>query len=148
MKTLANKTVIVPYDFSDFAIEAIDQALEMAEETTSLHVVHVVEPVATLISMDPAMPILPSHDEDRQEHTVKQMKGIFETEKYNRFKIHCITGDPGFEIVKLAKSLEANLIVISSHGRTGLTRLLLGSVAERVLRLSDCPVLVLRKPKE
>ena len=53
-------------------------------------------------------------------------------------------GDPGSEITKLAKEVGAHLIIMPSHGRTGISRLLLGSVAERVLRLSHCPVLVLR----
>jgi nucleotide-binding universal stress UspA family protein len=54
-------------------------------------------------------------------------------------------GDPGAEIVKVATELKAGLIVMPSHGRTGLKHLLLGSVAERVVRTATCPVLVLRK---
>lgn len=54
-------------------------------------------------------------------------------------------GDPGVEIVKVATELKAGLIVMPSHGRTGLKHLLLGSVAERVVRTATCPVLVLRK---
>jgi nucleotide-binding universal stress UspA family protein len=53
-------------------------------------------------------------------------------------------GDPGSRIVEFAESKDAGLIVIASHGHTGLSRLLLGSVAERVVRLAPCPVLVLR----
>ena len=57
-------------------------------------------------------------------------------------------GDPGSEITKYASQMEANLLVISSHGRTGISRLLIGSVAERVVRLSPCPVLVLRNDED
>ena len=53
-------------------------------------------------------------------------------------------GDPGNQIVDFAERISAELIVIPSHGRTGIERLLLGSVAERVARLAPCPVLVLR----
>ena len=53
-------------------------------------------------------------------------------------------GDPGYEIGRFAEEKNAGLVVISSHGRQGISRLLLGSVAERVVRLSPCPVLVLR----
>ena len=56
-------------------------------------------------------------------------------------------GDPGHVLVDLAKQIDAGLVVISSHGRTGLTRVLLGSVAERVVRHADCPVLVLKSEK-
>jgi universal stress protein A len=53
-------------------------------------------------------------------------------------------GDPGQQIAIFAKEMKAGLIVMSSHGRTGLAHLLIGSVAERVLRLASCPVLILR----
>ena len=53
-------------------------------------------------------------------------------------------GDAGYRIADHAKQLNADLIVMPSHGRSGITRLLIGSVAERVVRLAHCPVLVLR----
>jgi nucleotide-binding universal stress UspA family protein len=53
-------------------------------------------------------------------------------------------GDPGMVLTDYAQEINAELIVVSSHGRTGLTRLLLGSVAERIVRHAHCPVLVLR----
>ncbi len=62
-----------------------------------------------------------------------------------RLELHILEGDPGHEIVKLADTLKADLIVMPSHGRTGLAHVLIGSVAERVIRLAHCPVLVLRK---
>jgi nucleotide-binding universal stress UspA family protein len=59
-----------------------------------------------------------------------------------RFEV--LFGDPGHEIAQFAKERGAGMIVMSSHGRTGLAHLLIGSVAERVVRLAQCPVLVLR----
>jgi nucleotide-binding universal stress UspA family protein len=55
-------------------------------------------------------------------------------------------GEPATEIIRLARDVGANLIVMGTHGRTGLGRLLLGSVAEAVLRRAPCPVLTLRQP--
>ena len=55
-----------------------------------------------------------------------------------------VLGDPGHQIAEFAKEAGAGLIVMPSHGRTGLTHLLIGSVAERVVRFAHCPVLVLR----
>jgi nucleotide-binding universal stress UspA family protein len=55
-------------------------------------------------------------------------------------------GEPAAEVVRLARVLAANLIVMGTHGRTGLGRLLLGSVAEAVLRRAPCPVLTVRAP--
>ena len=56
-------------------------------------------------------------------------------------------GDPGTKIVEYAREIKADLIVMPSHGRTGIKHLLLGSVAERVIRLAECPVMVRRTPK-
>ena len=144
MSHFENKTIVVPCDFSEPTTRAIDLAIELGGQASELHVIHVVEPVPTLISFDPALPVPPSYDRDRVDQALNHMKNLFENGKYSRLKRHCIVGDPGSEIVNLAKSVKAGLIVMPSHGRTGLKRLFLGSVAERVLRLSECPVLVLR----
>jgi len=58
-------------------------------------------------------------------------------------QIDILFGDAGHEIAKLAERQGAELIVLPSHGRTGIKRLLIGSVAERVVRLAHCPVLIL-----
>jgi nucleotide-binding universal stress UspA family protein len=57
-------------------------------------------------------------------------------------------GEPGEEILRVAKERQADLLVIGSHGRTGLGRVLMGSVAEEVARKSPCPVLIVRAPHE
>jgi nucleotide-binding universal stress UspA family protein len=58
-----------------------------------------------------------------------------------------LNGDPAEEILKIAKAEQADLIVLGTHGSTGLARLLLGSVAESVLRGADCPVLTIKTPR-
>ena len=65
--------------------------------------------------------------------------------KYADVRIELIIGNPPHGIADFAEQIDADLIVMPSHGRTGLKRLLIGSVAERVVRLAHCPVLVLRK---
>ncbi|MBK6518048.1 MAG: universal stress protein [Polyangiaceae bacterium] len=60
---------------------------------------------------------------------------------------HVDTGDPADKIVALAAKLNADLVILGTHGRTGLKRLLIGSVAEKVVRLAGCPVLVVREKK-
>ena len=144
MKHFENNTFVVPFDFSDESTEAVQQALEWAEPSTSVHVVHVIEPTPTLISLDPAMPIPPSYDQDRHHQALESLENLYGNNRDARIKIHCVVGDPGKEITDLAESLRANMIIMPSHGRTGLSRLMLGSVAERVLRLANCPVMVLR----
>jgi len=64
--------------------------------------------------------------------------------KYANIKMHAKVGDAGREIVALAEAEDADLIVMPSHGYGFFKHMLLGSVAERVVRLADCPVLVLR----
>ncbi len=61
--------------------------------------------------------------------------------------VEILIGDPGHEIANYAEELDAGLVVVASHGQTGLRHLLLGSVAERVVRLAKCPVLVLKHKK-
>lgn len=147
MKYFENQTIVVPFDFSEPATEAIDEALELSEESTAIHVIHIVDPTPVMISLDPALPVPASYDHGRYQDALDQMKNMFESGKYAGLKIHCGIGDPGSEVAEYATSIGADLIIMPSHGRSGLGRLLLGSVAERVLRLASCPVLILRKPK-
>lgn len=147
MKYFENQTIIVPFDFSDPSQEAVEAALELAEESTKIHVVHIVDPTPVMISMDPALPVPASYDHGRFEEAREQMIEIFADEKYAAVNIHCGIGDPGTELADYARTVRADMIVMPSHGRSGLERLLLGSVAERVLRLAHCPVLILRKPE-
>ena len=147
MKFLDNNTIVIPFDFSEQSTKAIDQALAMAEPSTSLHVVHVIDPTPIMISMDPALPVPASYDHGRYEQSLQEMKKRFAEGEYARLQIHCVIGDPGTSIVEYAKSVRADLIVMPSHGRTGLNRFLMGSVAERVLRLANCPVMVMRGPE-
>lgn len=144
MSYFENKTIVIPFDFSDPTTRAIDMAMDLGGSGAELHLVHVIDPIPTLMSLDPAMPVPAWSDKTRLDQAINDMKKLFESGKYAPLKRHCVIGDPGTEIVNLAKNIHADLIVIPSHGRTGLKRMFLGSVAERVLRLSECPVLVLR----
>lgn len=143
MGLLTGKPVVVPWDYSELSHEALGKAIAMAGNTDLVHVVHVTQlpPV-----MEPGM-VWGTIDEDS---ILKQCETSFEkivTDNPNFKGVHFKTliGDPGLVVADYAKEHAAELIVISSHGHTGLSHLLLGSVAERVVRLAHCPVLVLRK---
>jgi nucleotide-binding universal stress UspA family protein len=82
--------------------------------------------------------------EAQVRETTQSLYDRFRDEKCRGLKIHVCYGDPGIEITKYAEDIKAGLIVMPSHGRRGIPRLLIGSVAERVVRLSHCPVLVLK----
>ena len=148
MDPYKNKDIVVPYDFSDNSFEAVETAIEFAEDVGRVHVIHVVPPEPAIVPVDPSMPIPPSYDQLHYQSALDTMKERFGSGNFEGVKVACVIGDPGSEIVEFAKQVNAELIVMPSHGRTGLTRLMLGSVAERVLRLSECPVLILRKPSK
>jgi nucleotide-binding universal stress UspA family protein len=135
------KKVIVPFDFSDESIEALDTALSLATGPSSVHLVHVLPE----LSLGEAGVIWDEiKNENRIEHAREAIVAKLSDPKYAELKIDVEIGDPGHRIADVAKKLSADLIVMPSHGRTGIAHMLIGSVAERVLRLAHCPVLVLR----
>jgi len=85
-------------------------------------------------------------DDSRREHAEAALQREVRSQDLNE-QVHVTIrfGDPGHEIAAYAEEIDAGLIVVSSHGRTGLRHLLLGSVADRVVRLAKCPVLVLKR---
>lgn len=142
MSWLPKRTVVVPVDFSDDSFNAVDTALELVAGPAALHVVYVL-PV-----FDPAEPDVvwsTVNDETRRRHGEQALRERLADAKYQGLNLHVLFGEPGHKITELAGSEQAELIVLSSHGRTGISRLLIGSVAEKVVRLAHCPVLVLRK---
>ncbi len=137
----AGKQILVPVDFSDESIKAVGDALDMADSADLVHVVHVAP------DLDVTTPgvVWESISEDVQRENIEaSFAKTFADESYKGITFHVAFGDAGRGIVEHAASMEADVIVMPSHGRTGFRRLLIGSVAERVLRLAHLPVLVLR----
>lgn len=137
----AAKKLLVPVDFSEDSIKAVDVALEMADAAEKVHLVHVAP------DLDVTTPgvVWESISEDVQrENVMESFEKEFKDPKYDGVTYHVVFGDAGRGIVQLAEDQQADVIVMSSHGRTGFRRLLIGSVTERVLRLAHCPVVVLR----
>jgi len=142
MNWLPRKTVVVPVDFSDESFTALETALEMIEDPADLHVVHV---LPTLEANDPGVIWQMIDDESRSHHAHEALQEELVKRRYEVEQIAICFGDPGHEIAEYAKRVDAGLVTISSHGRSAWSHLLIGSVAERVVRLSGCPVLVLKK---
>lgn len=136
-----NKTIVVPIDFSDESVRALDEALEMVVSPSQVHVVHVMHDCNPGIT---EIPLGASEREVRATQIAQALRSRLSAHKYDDVEIRACYGDPGIEIVKFAQHVKADLIVMPSHGRGGLSRLLIGSVAERVVRLARCPVLILR----
>lgn len=142
MSWLPKKTILVPVDFSEPSVEAIRTALELVNDPASVHVLHVLDEIEHTA---PAV-LFGEFDEPAR----KQRAGEFLSEFLKRHELTGLTelvqvGNPGIAITDYAKQSDADLVVMPSHGHHGLRRILLGSVAERVLRHAECPVLVLRR---
>ena len=134
-------SVIVPVDFSKESLAAVDVGLQLADSPEHLHIVHV------LIDITPLEAGEVWGVTDPQSHMQqidKLLHEKFADAKYRGVQLTVLLGEPAHSIANFAQEKHAELIVIPSHGRTGITRLLIGSVAERVVRLAHCPVLVLR----
>jgi nucleotide-binding universal stress UspA family protein len=142
---------VVGIDFSDMSNKALDQALEVTNlRAGEVHVVYV-EPE---IPLDPmfAGAFQSAVTAESLLESVRQRAserlGVVQKEQgklaVKRIVVHVRKGSAGDEIAQLAADLDADLVVVGSHGRRGVSRLVLGSVAERVSRLARCPVWIIR----
>ena len=141
MNAFPKKSVVVPVDFSDESFAAVDVALEWVNDPAHVHVIHVLRDVTTgeLEHIWDQIDEASWHGKAHQT-LVARLAGP----KYNNIGLEVVFGSPGESIAECARRVKAELIVMPSHGRRGASRLLLGSVAERVIRLAHCPVLVLK----
>jgi nucleotide-binding universal stress UspA family protein len=142
MTLFATENVLVPIDFSEEAHKALVDTLEFVGDPAKLHAIHVLAP------LEPTEPgvIWQTVDDMKRIETIKTaFSERFPGEAYQNIKFTVTVGNPSSEIIDYAKHNAINLIVIPSSGRTGLSRFFLGSVAERVVRFSHCPVLVIRQ---
>jgi nucleotide-binding universal stress UspA family protein len=121
---------------------ALRRTLELVSDPDCVHVVYVMQiPVAA----DPGVMWDMVTEETMEKHSRESFQRLGQRHpELARLKFVGLFGDPGGAVADYASEQNAELIVISSHGRTGLTRFMLGSVAERVVRLAACPVLVLK----
>jgi nucleotide-binding universal stress UspA family protein len=139
------KTIVVPIDFSAESKKALRYASKLAAQFGStLQLVHVVE-AASFVNDLPNVVVMRSDQEIAKEAGVR-LESIVKDEIDGQISVRSEVriGKPYQEIVSAAKMLDAGLIVISTHGYTGLKHALLGSTAERVVRHAECPVLVVR----
>jgi nucleotide-binding universal stress UspA family protein len=141
MAWLPKNCVVVPFDFSEQAEQALESSQIFAAGLASLHVVHV---LPTIELAEPGVIWETIDDGARHRHAEAAFRERFAETPFAKVEFHVRFGDPGREIAGFAESVHAELIVMPSHGRTGLSRLFIGSVAERVVRLAHCPVLILK----
>jgi len=135
--------ILVPTDFSDCSERARSYACELAKRFGSeLHLLHVVPPVSLPGYVGPVPDELLHPEEGARQELERWNDPAFEHAK--RVVRSVTTGTPFVEIVRHARDQDVDLIVIGTHGRSGLTHMLLGSVTEKVVRKAPCPVLTVR----
>jgi nucleotide-binding universal stress UspA family protein len=144
MVALNPKRVLVPTDFSDEASGAVDEALHLVDLPDDLTILHVA-PTAVVSEAELYSNWTMMSDESRADHLRHVLHKKFPDKRFERVHFEVRFGSPATEIAKYAENEEIDLIVLPSQGRTGLARLMIGSVAERVIRMAHCPVLVLRE---
>ena len=142
-------TILVPTDFSATGDEAIAVAFQLAlEQASRVILVHIVEGFAV------PNPLYAHYSTTLSPHEHARIEEEVSTALADRVPVQhretlawetaVATGDAAVEVARIAQETGASLIVMASHGRTGLKRLRLGSVAERILHLSACSVMILR----
>jgi nucleotide-binding universal stress UspA family protein len=135
------QTILAPTDFSDLAARAVAYAFELASmRGGKVHLMHVYTIPVYPDGMTVGVDIITSVESAAREALAKQADKYASRPELGSLILEM--GDASEQIIRHAAALSANLIVLGTHGRTGFRHMLLGSVAERVVRSSPCPVLV------
>lgn len=141
---LAIRTVLHPTDFSERADLAFRLACSLAQDYGArLVLVHVVElPLA--VASEGVLMLPPEFDLESLRDRLQQLRP---QDPKVAVEHRLIQGDIATQILRVAEETKCDMIVLGTHGRTGLSRLLMGSVAEQVLRKATCPVLTAKAPQ-
>jgi len=142
---MSAKTVLFPTDFSTVSDAALAQATGLARGLNARMVIfHVEEPPLAYAGGEFYYGV-----PEPSKHVLETMlKAIVPGDPNVPYTHRMVMGSPSDEIIRMAKDERADMIVMGTHGRSGVARLLMGSVAEQVLRHAPCPVMVVRQPEE
>jgi len=142
------KKILVPIDFSDYSKKALQYASSLAKQFNAhLSLIYVIEPVIYPADFSMGQVALPSIDVEMNTRAKEELENLAQKEISGLvFKTIIKTGKPFMEIIETAVEEDIDLIIIASHGHTGVEHLLFGSTADKVIRKAPCPVLTLRDP--
>jgi nucleotide-binding universal stress UspA family protein len=149
------KKILCPTDFSEPSYEAVKTANELSLHFSSeLYLVHVVNPIP--IMTNPEIPTIPisfnvnSYMDALVKSAKNSLQQLIGKMVSKKLQVHPIVsyGEPANEIVSVANKEHIDLIVIASHGLTGWRHLIIGSVTDKVIRITSHPVLTIRAPKK
>lgn len=141
--------ILVAIDFSESSECAFDYALTLATQfNAELTIIHVINEPVDLRGFYVPHISFEQLEKEIEESAVKMMDTFCSSKlgTFLNYKSAIVTGIPYDEITAAAARIDASLIVLGTHGRTGLDRILFGSTAERVVRSASCPVLTVRLP--
>ena len=141
------KNILCPVDFSDNSRHALTVAIELAKSSNAaLTIAHIWQPPMPLYGTPDAAVSgdLIQAMVDDAERSLAEWQATAQAAGVTSVQSKMLTGVPWDEIVKLALESHADLVVMGTHGRTGLKHVLIGSVAEKVVRHAPCAVLVIR----
>lgn len=139
------KKILFPTDFSHTGDAALGMATALARDTgATLLIVHAEEPPTAYGGGE----LYYGMPEPATEDLRKMLHKVEPTDSAVPFEHRLVSGDPAHAIVRLAKEEDVDMIIMGTHGRTGLSRMLMGSVAEAIVRRAECPVLTYKEPSK
>lgn len=145
----AIQRILLATDFSDTSAQAVEYAVLMAKTFgASLHVLHVLEPEIVTM-MDGQTYLLPNYFEEIERQSAERLERVITGDDRNRLAVTLVMrkGTPFLEIIHYARDQKMDLIILGTHGRGALAHVLMGNVAEKVVRKAPCPVLTVRHPQ-
>jgi nucleotide-binding universal stress UspA family protein len=143
------KKILVPIDFSDYSKNALKYAAQFAKQfNAKIYLIYVVEPMIYPADFSMGQVAIPSADIDLHSRAEEELKKLSKDIINGNSQVEILikTGKPFVEIIETASANDIDLIIIATHGHTGVEHLLFGSTAEKVVRKAPCPVLTLREP--
>jgi nucleotide-binding universal stress UspA family protein len=142
--------IVVPVDFSEYSKKAFRYAIDFSKTFgAEMILVYVVEPIIYPADFSFGQVALPSMERELQDRSKEQLHVLIKKEVPEGIQVRSVirTGKPFVEIIQLAKEENADLIIIATHGHSGIEHVLFGSTAEKVVRKAPCPVLSIRSPE-